>query len=51
MPFMNPLHYIAAFAWIALIALACSVLAEFWLAMIAGALLAVLLVRMAIPAR
>jgi steroid 5-alpha reductase family enzyme len=41
---MNPFFYIKAFAWISIVALACSVFAGFWLPMLAGAVVITLLI-------
>lgn len=40
---MNPFFYIKAFAWISIVALACSVFAEFWIPMLVGAVVITLL--------
>lgn len=40
---MNPLIYIRIFAWIAIVALACSLFSQFWLPMLCGALAITLL--------
>ncbi len=42
---MNPVAYITAFAWIAIVALGCSILSDFWLPMLLGALAITLLIR------
>ena len=48
---MNPYHYIKAFAWIAIVALACSIFADFWIPMIIGAVAVTLLIRFVLPVR
>jgi hypothetical protein len=48
---MNPFPYIIAFAWIAIVALACSVFTDFWIPLIAGAVIVTLLMRLVLPAR
>ncbi len=40
---MNPFTYIRIFAWIAIVALVCSIFSEFWLPMLCGALAITLL--------
>ena len=40
---MNPFTYIRIFAWIAIVALACSIFTDFWLPMLVGAVLVTLL--------
>jgi predicted PurR-regulated permease PerM len=40
---MNPLIYIRIFAWIAIVALVCSIFSEFWLPMLCGAVAVTLL--------
>ena len=48
---MNPIPYIKGFAWISIVALACSIFTEFWIPMIVGAVLVTLLIRLALPGR
>ena len=48
---MNPIPYIKAFAWISIVALACSIFTEFWIPMVVGAVLVTLLIRLALPGR
>ena len=48
---MNPYTYIRIFAWIAIVALACSVFTEFWIPMIVGAAVVAILFRVALPYR
>jgi hypothetical protein len=40
---MNPFTYIRIFAWIAIVALACSIFTDFWIPMLVGAVLVTLL--------
>jgi hypothetical protein len=40
---MNPFTYIRIFAWIAIVALVCSVFTDFWVPMLVGAVLVTLL--------
>ena len=40
---MNPLIYIRIFAWIAIVALACSLFSQFWLPTLCGAVAVTLL--------
>jgi hypothetical protein len=40
---MNPFTYIRIFAWIAIVALVCSVFTDFWIPMLVGAVLVTLL--------
>lgn len=40
---MNPYPYLKGFAWIAIVALCCSLFTDFWLPMIIGAVLVFLL--------
>lgn len=42
---MNPRRYIAAFAWISITALTCSLYSSLWLPMLVGAALIALLIR------
>ncbi|MGJ8724470.1 MAG: hypothetical protein ACSHYB_07930 [Roseibacillus sp.] len=44
---MNPISYLKGFAWLSLVALACSVFSDFWLPMLAGAVVVTLLFRLA----
>ncbi len=46
---MNPKFLLLIFAWIAILALSFSVLSDFWLPMLVGAVLITLLVRIAVP--
>lgn len=46
---MNPKFLFLIFAWIAILALSFSVLSDFWLPMLVGAVLITLLVRIAVP--
>ena len=50
-PDMNPVFYITIFAWLAIVALGCSVLSDFWLPMLIGGIVVTLLVRLALPSR
>ena len=43
---MNPYPYLKGFAWIAIIALACSIFTDFWLPMLAGATAIILLLSL-----
>jgi hypothetical protein len=40
---MNPFTYIHIFAWIAIVALLCSIFTDFWVPMLVGAVLITLL--------
>jgi uncharacterized protein (DUF2062 family) len=40
---MNPFTYIRIFAWIAIVALACSIFTDFWIPMLVGAVVVTLL--------
>jgi hypothetical protein len=40
---MNPFFYIKVFAWITIVALACTVFSDFWLPMLCGAVAITLL--------
>ena len=44
---MNPIPYIKAFAWIAIIALGCAFVSDFWIPMLIGAAIIAVLVRLA----
>ena len=44
---MNPTAYLAAFAWLTLVALSCSILSDYWLPMLVGAAVVTLLIRIA----
>ncbi len=46
---MNPKFLLLIFVWIAILALSCSVLSDFWLPMLVGAVVLTLLVRIALP--
>lgn len=48
---MNPYPYIKTFAWISIVALACSIFTSYWIPIVFGAVVAALLLRIAIPAR
>jgi hypothetical protein len=48
---MNPYHYIKAFAWIAIVALTCSIFTSYWIPIVVGAVLAALLLRVVLPRR
>jgi hypothetical protein len=48
---MNPYHYIKAFAWIAIVALTCSIFTSYWIPIVIGAVLSALLMRVAFPVR
>ena len=48
---MNPVSYIKAFAWISIVALCCSILSDFWLPMLIGAVIITVLVKIAIKPR
>lgn len=43
---MNPILYFKGFSWLALIGLSCSVLSTFWLPMLIGAAVLVVLSRL-----
>ncbi len=40
---MNPFFYIKVFAWITIVALACTIFSDFWLPMLCGAVAITLL--------
>jgi hypothetical protein len=44
---MNPIPYIKAFAWIAMMALGCSFASDFWAPLLIGAAVLAMLVRLA----
>lgn len=46
---MNPLLYLKIFAWISIVALSFSIVSDFWLPMILGAIVITILVRLAAP--
>jgi hypothetical protein len=46
---MNPRFLFLVFAWLAIIALSFSVLSDFWLPMLVGAVVITLLIRLAAP--
>jgi hypothetical protein len=48
---MNPYFYIKAFAWVALVGLACALASDFWLLWLIGAVLLTLLMKIALPNR
>jgi hypothetical protein len=48
---MNPYPYLKAFAWIAIVALTCSIFTSYWIPIVVGALLAALLLRVVLPSR
>ena len=48
---MNPYPYLKAFAFIAIIALTCSIFTSYWIPIVIGAVIAVLLLRIALPSR
>lgn len=48
---MNPKFLFVVFAWISIIALSLSVITDFWLPMIVGAVLVTLLIRFATATR
>jgi len=48
---VNPYPYIKGFAWIAIVALCCSIFSDFWLPMAVGAVMITLLVKLALPNR
>ena len=48
---MNPFTYIRIFAWIAIVALACSIFTDFWIPMLVGAVLVTLLAGFVAPPR
>jgi hypothetical protein len=48
---MDLFFLLTSLAWIAIVALVCSLLTKFWIAMAAGAVLSALLIRIAIPVR
>ena len=45
MPPMNPKPYLHAFAWIPLVALGCTVVSDFWLPMLLGAVVVAVAAR------
>ncbi|MEX1116716.1 MAG: hypothetical protein WEB53_15830 [Akkermansiaceae bacterium] len=48
---MNAFFYIKVFAWIAIVALACSVFSDFWIPMVCGAIAITLLGSLAASSR
>jgi hypothetical protein len=48
---MNPYPYIKSFAFIAIIALTCSIFTSYWIPIVIGAVLAILLLLIALPSR
>ena len=48
---MNPFFYIKIFAWITIVALACTIFSDFWLPMICGAAAVTLLGSLAATPR
>ena len=44
---MNHIAYIKGFAWIAIVALCCSIFSDYWLPMIVGAVVVTLILRYA----
>jgi len=48
---MNPWPLILIFTWLAIAALAMTVLSDFWLPMLIGAVIVAVLVRIALPNR
>lgn len=48
---MNPYPYLIAFAWISIVALTCSIFTSYWIPIVIGAVLAVLLLRIVMPSR
>ena len=48
---MNPIPFLKAFAWIAIIALCCSIFSSYWVPMVLGAVVITVLVRLATPPR
>ena len=44
---MNVIAYLKGFAWLSIVALACSIFSDFWLPMLAGAVVIALLIRFA----
>ena len=48
---MNPYPYLTAFAWIAIVALTCSIFTSYWIPIVVGAVLAALLLRVVLPRR
>lgn len=48
---MNPYPYLKTFAWISIIALACSIFSTYWIPIVIGAVVAALLLKIAIPSR
>lgn len=43
---MNPTPYLKGFAWIAIVALCCSILTNFWIPMLVGAIALALLIKL-----
>ena len=48
---MNPMTLFLTFAWIAILGLSLTILSDFWLPMLIGAVVVTLFVRLAIPQR
>jgi hypothetical protein len=48
---MNPFPLIKIFAWIAIVALACSIFSNFWIPLLAGAVIMTLLAGLITPPR
>lgn len=48
---MNPYPYVKGFAWIAIVALCCSIFTEFWIPMVCGAVAVTLLGSLVAPPR
>jgi hypothetical protein len=42
---MNPIPYIKAFAWIALLALSCAFISDFWIPILIGSVVITLLIK------
>lgn len=43
---MDPIPYIKGFAWIAIVALCCSIFSDFWLPMLVGAVVITVLIKL-----
>jgi hypothetical protein len=43
---MDPIPYIKGFAWIAIVALSCSIFSDFWLPMLVGAVVITVLIKL-----
>ncbi len=48
---MDPYPYLKGFAWIAIVALVCSIFTGFWLPLLVGAVVVILLLKILLPGR